>query len=369
MKIASILENQKIEKRIAITPEIAKKYISLGLEVSLSENYGSHLGIKDKEYKELGVSILKDEKEIVSNADIIVQLGLLDGDKSSLLKENQTFVGVLNPYDNKDKINDLVKKNINTFSLELLPRITRAQSMDILSSQANLAGYKAVVESIAKFEKAIPMMMTAAGTIPAAKVLVVGAGVAGLQAIATAKRMGAIVFATDVRMASKEQVESLGGKFLTVEGAENLETEGGYAKEAFEIVNVMTDIEIENFIVSDDHYSSEFFMGYPVLMQSDFDSNSCAMVIAIGDSLIRKKIVESLPKDTNYQTIIHPSSRISPFSKIGKGSIISAESVISIDVVIGSHAQINFHSSIGHDCKIGNFLLHVQEQELVVIAK
>mgnify|MGYP001177876809 FL=1 len=130
---------------------------------------------------------------------------------------------------------------------------------------------------------------------------------------------------------------------------------GGYAKEAFEIVNVMTDIEIENFIVSDDHYSSEFFMGYPVLMQSDFDSNSCAMVIAIGDSLIRKKIVESLPKDTNYQTIIHPSSRISPFSKIGKGSIISAESVISIDVVIGSHAQINFHSSIGHDCKIGNF--------------
>ncbi|MBD1136936.1 NAD(P) transhydrogenase subunit alpha [Pelagibacterales bacterium SAG-MED49] len=232
MKIASILENQKIEKRIAITPEIAKKYISLGLEVSLAENYGSHLGIKDEEYKELGVSILKDEKEIITSADIIVQLGLLDDDKSSLLKENQSFIGVLNPYDNKDKINDLVKKNINTFSLELLPRITRAQSMDILSSQANLAGYKAVVESFAHFQKAIPMMMTAAGTIPAAKVLVVGAGVAGLQAIATAKRMGAIVFATDVRMASKEQVESLGGKFLTVEGAENLETEGGYAKEA-----------------------------------------------------------------------------------------------------------------------------------------
>ena len=232
MKIASILENQKFEKRIAITPEIAKKYISLGLEVSLAENYGSHLGIKDEEYKELGVSILKDEKGIISSADIIVQLGLLDNEKSSLLRENQTFIGVLNPYDNKDKINDLAKKNIYTFSLELLPRITRAQSMDILSSQANLAGYKAVVESFAHFEKAIPMMMTAAGTIPAAKVLVVGAGVAGLQAIATAKRMGAIVFATDVRMASKEQVESLGGKFLTVEGAENLETEGGYAKEA-----------------------------------------------------------------------------------------------------------------------------------------
>ena len=234
MKIASILENQKIEKRIAITPEIAKKYISLGFEVSLHENYGNHLGIKDEEYKELGVSISQDEKEIISSADIIVQLGLLDDDKISLLKENHTFIGILNPYENKNKINDLVKKNINTFSLELLPRITRAQSMDILSSQANLAGYKAVVESFANFEKAIPMMMTAAGTIPAAKVLVVGAGVAGLQAIATAKRMGAIVFATDVRMASKEQVESLGGKFLTVEGAENLETEGGYAKEASE---------------------------------------------------------------------------------------------------------------------------------------
>ena len=231
MKIASVLENQNIEKRIAITPEIAKKYISLGFEISLSVNYGSHLGIKDEEYKDLGVSILNDDKEIINNADIIVQLGLLDDDKSSLLSENQTLIGVLNPYDNKNKIENLVKKSINIFSLELLPRITRAQSMDILSSQANLGGYKAVIEAFANFEKAIPMMMTAAGTIPAAKILVVGAGVAGLQAIATAKRMGAIVFATDVRMASKEQVESLGGKFLTVEGAENLETEGGYAKE------------------------------------------------------------------------------------------------------------------------------------------
>ena len=155
---------------------------------------------------------------------------MLSDDKISLIKENQTIIGVLNPYNNKEKLEKLSKKKINVFSLEL-PRITRAQSMDILSSQANLAGYKAVIESFANFEKAIPMMMTAAGTIPAAKVLVVGAGVAGLQAIATAKRMGAIVFATDVRMASKEQVESLGGKFLTVEGSENLETEGGYAKE------------------------------------------------------------------------------------------------------------------------------------------
>ena len=232
MRIVSVLENQKIEKRIAITPEIAKKYIALGFELSLSENYGEHLNFKDDEYKELGVKIIKDEKEIINSADIIVQLGLPSDEKTSLIKENQTLIGILNPYNNKEKIESLAKSKINTFSLELLPRITRAQSMDILSSQANLAGYKAVIESFANFEKAVPMMMTAAGTVPAAKVLVVGAGVAGLQAIATAKRMGAIVFATDVRMASKEQVESLGGKFLTIEGAENLETEGGYAKEA-----------------------------------------------------------------------------------------------------------------------------------------
>ena len=234
MKIGSVLENQEIEKRISITPDIIKKYTSLGFEVLLGENYGRHIGISDNEYLKLGVKISKDDKEILSSSDIIVQLGMLPDDKSSIIKESQILVGVLNPYDNKDKLESLAKKKINLFSLELLPRITRAQSMDILSSQANLAGYKAVIESFANFEKAIPMMMTAAGTIPAAKVLVVGAGVAGLQAIATAKRMGAIVFATDVRMASKEQVESLGGKFLTVEGSENLETEGGYAKEASE---------------------------------------------------------------------------------------------------------------------------------------
>ena len=234
MRIVSVLENQKIERRIAITPDIAKKYIALGFKVVLSEKYGEHLGFKDDDYKELGVEISKKETEALGNADIIVQLGLLSDDNLSLLKENQILVGVFNPHINKEKIANLVEKNINIFSLEMLPRITRAQSMDILSSQANLAGYKAVIESFANFEKAIPMMMTAAGTIPAAKVLVVGAGVAGLQAIATAKRMGAVVFATDVRMASKEQVESLGGKFLTVEGSENLETEGGYAKETSE---------------------------------------------------------------------------------------------------------------------------------------
>ncbi len=234
MKIVSVTEDLNIENRIAITPDIAKKYISNGFKVSLIKDYGKHLGFTNEEFEKNGVTIENDEKNLLLSANIILQLNLLSDEKLSNIKENQILIGVLDPFSNKEKLDNLQKKNIKMFSLELLPRITRAQSMDILSSQANLAGYKAVVESFAKFEKAIPMMMTAAGTIPAAKVLVVGAGVAGLQAIATAKRMGAIVFATDVRIASKEQVESLGGKFLTVEGSENLETEGGYAKEASE---------------------------------------------------------------------------------------------------------------------------------------
>ncbi len=231
MIICSVSENENLEKRISITPEIAKKYINLGFEVQLSEKYGRHLGFQEKDYTEIGAKFINDYEKLLDNADIIIQMGLLDENKIKFLKFNQIFIGVLNHYENKKKIDELLKKKVTLFSLDLLPRITRAQSMDILSSQANLAGYKAVVESFSIFEKAIPMMMTAAGTIPAAKVLVVGAGVAGLQAIATAKRMGAIVYATDVRIASKEQVESLGGKFLSVEGAENLETEGGYAKE------------------------------------------------------------------------------------------------------------------------------------------
>ena len=233
MIIGSISENVKYEKRVAITPDIIKKYKSLGLEVNLSKNYASHLGIDDKQYEFEGANILSKDN-VLSNSDAILQMNMPDDEVLNKLKPNQILIGVLNPFLNTEKLKDIISKKITCFSLELLPRITRAQSMDILSSQANLAGYKAVVDSFAYFQKAIPMMMTAAGTISAAKVLVVGAGVAGLQAIATAKRMGAIVFATDVRLASKEQVESLGGKFLVVEGSENLETEGGYAKETSE---------------------------------------------------------------------------------------------------------------------------------------
>jgi len=230
MVIGSIAENRHIEKRISITPDIAKKYIVNGFKILIETGFGSHLSISDDEFLKAGCKIEKKEN-ILKQSDIFLQLNLPEENNLEFFQENKILIGNFNSNQNLEKVAKFKEKKISIFSLELLPRITRAQSMDILSSQANLAGYKAVVDSFAEFKKAIPMMMTAAGTISAAKVLVVGAGVAGLQAIATAKRMGAIVFATDVRMASKEQVESLGGKFLVVEGSENLETEGGYAKE------------------------------------------------------------------------------------------------------------------------------------------
>jgi len=233
MIIGSVSENKDIEKRISITPELAKKYILSGFQILLEKDYGLHLGILNDNFIKAGCKI-DNRENILKQSDILLQINLLESPVLDHLKENIILIGNFNSIQNLERIKKINKKKISVFSLELLPRITRAQSMDILSSQANLAGYKSVVDSFARFKKVIPMMMTAAGTITAAKVLVVGAGVAGLQAIATAKRMGAIVFATDVRVSSKEQVESLGGKFLVVEGSENLETEGGYAKEASE---------------------------------------------------------------------------------------------------------------------------------------
>jgi len=234
MIVGSIKENINLEKRVSITPETAKNIIALGLSVNIEKNYAVHLGIEDKQYEETGVKFYNSSKEVINNSSLILKVNCPTDEETKALKEKSILIGIFNPSNNQDKLKEVLKKNINIFSLELLPRISRAQSMDVLSSQSNLAGYRAVIESIYEFEKAVPMMMTAAGTVPAARVLVIGAGVAGLQAIATAKRLGAIVSATDVRAASKEQVESLGGKFLMVEQKENLETAGGYAKEASE---------------------------------------------------------------------------------------------------------------------------------------
>ena len=234
MIVGSIKEDLTLEKRVSLTPETAKNILGLGLKLCIEKSYATHLGIQDSDYEKVGVEVKSNSDDVLGSSNLIIKVNCPSEKEIINFKENTTLIGMLNPSKNQNKINEFIKNKINVFSLELLPRITRAQSMDVLSSQSNLAGYRAVVDCVAEFEKAVPMMMTAAGTVPAARVLVIGAGVAGLQAIATAKRLGAIVSATDVRTASKEQVESLGGKFLMIEQSEDMETTGGYAKEASE---------------------------------------------------------------------------------------------------------------------------------------
>jgi len=230
--IGSVKEDLSVEKRISITPETVKKLVDLKFSVLIEKNYGDHLGINDEEFKNKGANLYGSAKEVLENSEIILKVNCPSSEQTNAIKNKSILIGQFDPFSNKETINKLIKKDNKIFSLNLLPRITRAQSMDVLSSQANLAGYRAVIESVKEFGRAIPMMMTAAGTITPAKILIIGAGVAGLQAIATAKRLGAIVSATDVRTVAKEQVESLGGKFLSVQGVENLETKEGYAKEA-----------------------------------------------------------------------------------------------------------------------------------------
>ena len=232
--IGSVKEDLTIEKRISITPDTIKKFTDLKFSILLEKNYGEHLGIADEEYKNKGANFCNSTKEVLEKSEIILKVNCPSNNEVSLIKDKSILIGQFDHISNKEMINKLIKKDIKIFSLALLPRITRAQTMDVLSSQANLAGYRAVIESIEEFGKVVPMMITAAGTITPAKFLVIGAGVAGLQAIATAKRLGGIVSATDVRTTTKEQVESLGGKFLSVEGVDNLETSEGYAKEASE---------------------------------------------------------------------------------------------------------------------------------------
>jgi H+-translocating NAD(P) transhydrogenase subunit alpha len=244
MKIVIPKERRLYERRVAATPDTVKKLISLGFDVHIEQGAGESSRIPDVAYEQAGAGIDNDLKNLLSTADIIlkVQRPLRAGevaangeaiDELSMIKPGAILIGMLAPFADVAAIDAYARATISALTLEFVPRITRAQSMDVLSSQSNLAGYRAVLEAINVYDRAMPMMMTAAGTVAPARVMVLGAGVAGLQAIATAKRLGAIVSATDVRAASKEQVESLGGKFVMVESDEvkQAETAGGYAKE------------------------------------------------------------------------------------------------------------------------------------------
>jgi len=221
------------EPRIGLTPETVKKLVKAGAEITIRSGAGERSHFSDQDYAAAGAKIAKSDAEAVSNADIVLTVRRPDLAITKTMKKGAALIGMLDPFSDADGLDALAKSGVSLFSMELMPRITRAQSMDVLSSQSNLAGYKAVVDAAAAFERALPMMMTAAGTVPAARVFVMGVGVAGLQAIATARRLGAIVSATDVRPAVKEQVASLGSKFVAVDDEEfkQAETAGGYAKE------------------------------------------------------------------------------------------------------------------------------------------
>jgi len=239
MKVAIIRERRPHERRVAATPDSVKRIIEMGLEVAVESGAGAETYFADDAYRAAGATIVGDSPAALADADIVlkVQRPLLGGDDApdelSAMRRGTALVGLLAPLENRGDVEAYAASGISAFAMELVPRITRAQTMDVLSSQANLAGYKAVLEAAEAFGRAFPMMMTAAGTIKAARVLVMGAGVAGLQAIATARRLGAIVSATDVRIAAKEQVESLGATFITVDEAamRAAETAGGYARE------------------------------------------------------------------------------------------------------------------------------------------
>ena len=231
--IAVPAEEDETEPRIALSPDTAKKFVSHGCKVRVQSGAGRGSHFADAAFEAVGAEIAKTPAETLKDADVVLTVRRPSPDGLPGLKKGAVIAGILDPFGDKDGLDTLAKTGATLFAMELMPRITRAQSMDVLSSQSNLAGYKAVVDAAAHFNRAMPMMMTAAGTVPPARVFVMGAGVAGLQAIATAKRLGAVVTATDVRPAAKEQVESLGGKFVAVENEEfkEAETAGGYAKE------------------------------------------------------------------------------------------------------------------------------------------
>ena len=233
MKIAAAKESSPLEARVALTPDAVKKYVALGIQVAVETGAGLNSGISDAAFTEAGATIAATAAEAYAGADIVVCVDTPDDENIAHIPQGSILVGMLSPLDKSTSFQAINNRSLHAYAMELLPRISRAQSMDVLSSQSNLAGYRAVIEAVAATSKTIPMMMTAAGTIPPAKTLILGAGVAGLQAIATAKRLGSVVSAFDVRAAVKEQVESLGAKFVEVKPSEGTsgETSGGYAKE------------------------------------------------------------------------------------------------------------------------------------------
>ncbi len=248
LKIFVVKENQDFDGRIAVTPDVAKKLIDQGHQFSIEKSAGESAGFYDSDYGSVGAIL--EQRSAISNADVIFSVNPLENSDIKKLKKEAIVISIQEHFQNKEKVELLKDAGITSFALDLIPRTTRAQYMDVLSSQSSLAGYKAVIEAAHILNRGLPLMMTTAGTIPAARILVIGAGVAGLQAIATAKRLGAIVSAFDVRSAAKEQVESLGAKFVEVESSEK--TDGVYAKEMSEEYKKAQEAKLRAVIANQD---------------------------------------------------------------------------------------------------------------------
>lgn len=301
MRIAVLKEQVAGEQRVAVSPETVKKFVELGAEVHIETHAGTGSQIADDVFASAGATVHKESAGALENADIVLTVQTLP--EAQRLKSGAIIVGFFDPFGQKERLNAFAEKNISCVAVEMIPRISRAQSMDALSSQSNLAGYKAVIDAVAEFGKVVPMMMTAAGTIAPARALILGAGVAGLQAIATAKRLGAIVSAFDVRPAVKEQVQSLGASFVEVDSAEteNAETKGGYAKE-----------------MSDDYKKRQEAKIHEVIKKQDLVISTALIPGKPAPVLITEAMVADMKPGSVIVDLAVASGGNCPLSKVGK---------------------------------------------------
>jgi len=356
MKIAIPGERRAHETRVGATPETVRKFVGLGFEVSVESGAGAGASIGDGAYETAGATVVADEAGTLKDADIVLKVRrpLIAGeggdDELGLIKKGALLIGMLSPYEDKAALGAYAKAGVTAITMEFVPRITRAQSMDVLSSQSNLAGYKAVIDAAALFGRAMPMMMTAAGTVAPARVFVLGAGVAGLQAVATARRLGAIVSATDVRPVAREQVESLGAKFVMVENEETREAEtaGGYARE-----------------MSDDYKRQQAELVAETLKKQDIVICTALIPGRPAPKLISGEMVHSMGGGSIIVDLAVESGGNCAFSK--PGEVVDVDGVL----VMGHHnvpGRIAVDSSALYARNLLNFLSPLVDQESGALA-
>jgi proton-translocating NAD(P)+ transhydrogenase subunit alpha len=351
MKIGITKERRPSEKRVAASPETVKKLAALGVELLVEKEAGQASFFPDRFYQEAGARIVPDAGELFREADVILKVQrpfvepLLEVDEMALLRPDQTLVAILDALVNRDQVKVYAEKKVTAIALELLPRITRAQSMDVLSSQSNLAGYKAVIDAAYHFGRLFPMMMTAAGTIAPARVLVLGTGVAGLQAVATAKRLGAIVSAFDVRPAAKEQVESLGAKFVEVapEEAASAETAGGYAKE-----------------MSDEYEKKQARLIHETAKKSDIIITTALIPGKPAPVLVTEEMVKDMKPGSVIFDLAAPAGGNCPLCVMDQVVVVHGVTIISYENI---PSRVPMDASTLYSRNVFNFLVPIIDKE------